>query len=469
MPLKLTLRPTVKQDKVYNYLLRNKEVQFVFFGGGSGGGKSWLLCEWQLLMAIMYPGHKGFLGREELKRLMSSTYLTFLKVCQHHGIPSDAYKLNGQYNYIEFVNGSRIDLLDLKALPGDPMYERFGSLEFTDGAIDEVGEIDFLAFDVLKSRVGRHKNKEWDLQPKLACSLNPKKNWVYSTVYKPWKSGTLDPRYAFVQSLYKDNPYTAESYGQSLAAMKDNAMRERLMFGNWEYDDDPARLIPYEAINDLWTNAVEKDDERYLTADIARYGSDKTVIMVWQGFEVILVQSWEHKGIDETAELIRNLSIQFNVPYSRIIVDSDGLGGGVMDILRGIKGFVANAQPFLRKDGRPSNYQNMKTQCQYALAEAINARKLAVRTPDIKVREAISEELDYIRTRDADKDGKLKLMPKDEIKELLGRSPDYVDALTFRMYFDLKSPVREIKESVDPDVREHFRARAGAGSLRNAL
>jgi len=469
MSLKITLRPTVKQDQAYEKLLKHPEVQFVFFGGGAGSGKSWFGCEWQLLMAIMYPGHKGFLGREELKRLMSSTYLTFLKVCEYHNIPRDSYKLNGQYSFIEFTNGSRIDLLDLKALPGDPMYERFGSLEYTDGFIDEVGEIDFLAFDVLKSRVGRHRNQEWDLPAKLGCSLNPKKNWVYTTVYKPWRDGTLDSRYAFVQALYKDNPYTAQVYGQSLASISDKATRERLMLGNWEYDDDPARLISWEAINDLWTNAVAKSDERYLTADIARYGSDKTVVMIWQGFEVISLQDWEHKGIDETSELIRNLSIQFNVPYSHIIVDSDGLGGGVMDILRGIKGFVANATPFIRKDGRPSNYQNMKTQCQYALAEAVNAHKIAVRTENARFREAIAEELDWIRTKDADKDGKLKTVPKDEVKEALGRSPDFADALTFRMYFDLKSPVRQISESVDPEVAKHFRAVQRSGNLASKM
>ena len=34
--------------------------------------------------------------------------------------------------------------------PSDPMYERFGSLEFTDGALEECGEIRFEAFDILK-------------------------------------------------------------------------------------------------------------------------------------------------------------------------------------------------------------------------------------------------------------------------------------------------------------------------------
>lgn len=43
--------------------------------------------------------------------------------------------LTGKDNFIELGNGSRIDLLDLQYQPRDPLYERFGSLEYTGGWI----------------------------------------------------------------------------------------------------------------------------------------------------------------------------------------------------------------------------------------------------------------------------------------------------------------------------------------------
>jgi len=115
--MKIRLKPTHKQ---YEAWLALENHNIVFLGGGAGGGKSWWLCETRLVNAYRYPGYKSFIGREELKRLMASTFLTWCKVCKYHNIPQDDWKLNGQYNYIEFKNGSRIDLLDLKYLPSDP-------------------------------------------------------------------------------------------------------------------------------------------------------------------------------------------------------------------------------------------------------------------------------------------------------------------------------------------------------------
>ena len=158
--MKVNLTPTYKQHLAWEGL---RNYNKVYFGGGAGSGKSWWLCETRLINCLRYPGYKSFIGREELKRLMTSTFITWCKVCKHHGIPAAMWKLNGQYNYIEFTNGSRVDLLDLKYLPSDPLFERFGSLEYSDGAIEEAGEIHFLAYDVQKSRIGRHLNDEFNI------------------------------------------------------------------------------------------------------------------------------------------------------------------------------------------------------------------------------------------------------------------------------------------------------------------
>jgi hypothetical protein len=35
----------------------------------------------------------------------------------------------------------------------------------------------------------------------------------------------------------------------------DKVTKERLLNGNWEYDDDPTKLYQYDDINDLFTNS----------------------------------------------------------------------------------------------------------------------------------------------------------------------------------------------------------------------
>jgi phage terminase large subunit len=443
--MEITLTPTYKQH-LANLALDNPLIDVIFLGGGAGGGKSWEICESRLSRAYRWPGYKSFIGREELKRLMQSTYLTWVKVCSHHKIPQDDWKLNGQYNFIEFKNGSRIDLLDLKALPTDPLYERFGSLEYTDGAIEEAGEVEFLAYDVLKTRVGRWKNKELGIHPNLLITGNPKKNWTYRTFYKPWKEGVLPTNHVFIQSLYNDNPHTAEDYGKQLSQISDSANKQRLMFGNWEYENDPATLIKYEAINDLFTNTVSLG-EKYLVADVARYGSDKTVITIWKGMECYQVHTFVKQSIPTTALKIQQFAADENIPYSHIIIDEDGVGGGAVDLLTGVKGFVANSKPFDNLGTfKPDNYKNLKAQCAYKLADLVNARRLAVRTEDYKIREMLTEELEQIKSKDIDSDTKLQIVSKDEVKEMIGRSPDYGDCLIMRMYFEFDKPFNQLEQ-----------------------
>lgn len=400
----------------------------VLFGGGAGGGKSWWLCETRLVNAYLYPGYKSFIGREELKRLMASTYLTWCKVCAFHKVPQEDWSLNGQYNYIEFKNGSRIDLLDLKFLPSDPFYERFGSLEYSDGAIEEAGEIDFRAFDVLKTRIGRHLNKELGIRPTLALTANPKKNWLYNVFYEPWKSGTLPDGIAFIQALYGDNPHTAAEYEVQLQSISDKSTKERLMMGSWDYEDSPNILIPFSTVNDMFSNEFIPEGTRRIVADIARYGSDRAIITVWSGFILTDYVAFKISSMVEIQNAIHALRAQYDIPCSQILVDEDGIGGGVVDNIKCL-GFLNNGKP------TNPNYQNLKAECGYKLAELAGKIWIRKEMPE-KERELITAELGMLRTHDTDKDGKLRIMPKELIKQYIGRSPDWLDCFIMRMYWE---------------------------------
>ena len=429
-----TIKPFPKQHEAYKLLDKtNKTINYLLYGGAAGGGKSWLGCEWLMTNCYFYPGSKWFIGREELKRLRDSTYITFKKVCAHHEIPREDFTYNGQDNYLLHSNGSRIDFLDLRYLPSDPLYERYGSLEYTGGWIEEGGEIDFGAYDTLKARIGRFFNDRFELVPKMLITCNPKKNWLYQTFYLPERQGILPKNMAFIRSLVSDNPDIESTYVDSLHNITDKAKKQRLLYGNWEYSDDPADLIEYEKILDLFTNEYAEAGRWYITADIARFGRDKSVIGVWNGLRLEKIVTMAKKGIDKVAERIKELRMEYEIPLSSVIVDEDGVGGGVKDTLR-CKGFVNNSKPKVDK-GR-QNFDNLKSQCYFKLAEYVNEGKIYVNVNG-EIKQKLIEDLEVVKQKDVDKDGKKGVLPKDKVKELIQRSPDYSDMMMMRMFYEI--------------------------------
>ena len=445
---------TIKQSEAYD-ILNDKDTHYLLYGASAGSGKTWLGCTWLVLNCYNYPGSRWFVGRKELKRLMSSVFITFLKVFKYMKVPRTDWKLNGQYNYIEFANGSRIDLLDLANQPADPMFERYGSLEYTGGWIEEAGEVDFGAFDILKSRVGRHRNEEFKLFPaKILLTCNPTKNWLYRIFYKPSVAHALPKEYRFVKALYSDNPYTAEEYGKSLNEITDAVTKARLRDGIWEYEEADTVLIQYDAILDMFSTTPEYAQESFLTCDVARFGSDRTVYGLWKGYDLYQVVTKQHQGIDVTVTDIRTLMGEHRIPYSHCIADEDGVGGGVVDALKGIKGFVNNAAAIktvnkLTGEEKKQNYRNLKTQCSYILAEKINTHKMTVSAKLSEIeRDMLIEELGQVRKKITDDVSTLQILAKEEVKQNLGRSPDLADMMMMRTYFELDKP--KVYVPVDP-------------------
>jgi hypothetical protein len=409
------------------------------FGGGAGGGKSILGCYWQIKKRLKYPGTRGLIGRAKLKTLKETTLNSFYFVCQQQGLISgDHYKVNNQSNEIHFFNGSSIFLKDLFYYPSDPNFDELGSLEITDAFIDECNQITEKAWNITMSRI-RHGLDENNLIPKIFGTCNPSKGYAYNNFYKPAKDNILKSDRFFIKSLVTDNPFISKHYINNLNKL-DRASKERLLYGNWDYDEDPAILIDYEKSVDLFTNTFVPDGLKYITADIARLGDDKTVIRVWSGLKSIKRLSYSKMRVDETSNRIKQLQNEYSVPNSNTIVDEDGVGGGVADILRCV-GFVNNSKP-IEIIGSKNNYYNLRSQCYFKLADIINANQMYLTDTDIEVREKITQELSTVKQKDIDKDGKLKIIPKDEMKPLIGRSPDDSDNLMMRMYFELYKPTK---------------------------
>ncbi len=455
----MNLEPTYKQHLAWQ-ILEDKETTDFVFGGGAGGGKSWLGCEWLMTCCLRYPDTRYFIARKTLKNLKRTTLRTFFKVARYHGLKRDIdFIYQEQAATITFRNGSVIDLLEVKYNPSDPDYEDLGSSEYTSGWIEEAGEIEFDAYDTLKSRIGRQHNDKYGILGKILLTCNPKKNFLYRMFYLPWRKKLLPKNCKFLQSLVDDNPKNEKGYKQNLLNLKNPIKKQRLLYGRWEYDDDPNVLIKYENIVDLFTNAIEASKEKYLTADIARFGDDKTVVKLWRGFECYRVYVWAKQSVETTKEKIKNILADEQIPYSHAVIDEDGVGGGVVDGLEGVMGFIANSKP-IEVAGKKQNYRNLKTQCAYELAKIVNAHKMAIRAEIVteledvnpeRFKEWLTQELEQIKEMNSDADDKaMQIVPKDEVKETIGRSPDYGDNLIMRMLLELKKePLVDEQEQAD--------------------
>jgi len=415
------------------YYLKDSETKELIYGGAAGGGKSALGVLWIIEQCQSLPGTRWLIGRSKLKALKETTLNTFFELTTKLNISSQ-FNYNAQSGIIYWNNGSEILLKDLYAYPSDPNFDSLGSLEITGAFIDECNQITYKAWQIVKSRI-RYKIKEFNLSPKLLGTCNPSKNWVYSQFYLKDKNGTIDNDKQFIQALPKDNPHLPKSYLESLLSLDENS-KQRLYYGNWEYDNDPAKLIDYEKIQNIFTNEFVPSGEAFISADIARFGSDKMVINIWKGFRVVEIFTLAKSSITETAQAIKDLALKHSVPLNNIIADEDGVGGGVVDILR-CKGFVNNSKAML-VENQVVQYQNLKTQCYFKLAEMIQNGEIYVDCKDGNVIDELSKELEQVKRDKIDSDGKLRILPKEKVKELIGRSPDYSDALMMRMYFCFK-------------------------------
>jgi hypothetical protein len=433
---------TNKQIEAFD-LLSDKVTTEILYGGSAGNGKSYLGCAWLISCCLTYPESRWLLGRSVMKQLKQSTLLTFFEVCKAWGMVKDVDYVYAPMEGTITISqtGSQVFLKDLAYYPSDPDYDSLGSTEYTGAFIDEASQISEKAKNVVKSRL-RYKVDIFGIIPKLLMSCNPSKNFLYLEFYKPFKDGILDKSKAFVPALPGDNKFLSKTYIDVLKSL-DAVTKDRLLFGNWEYDTDANSLIQYDSLIDLFTNTIEETKEKWCVVDVARFGSDKTVISLWQGLNWYSVESYEKLDTTVVADKIKNILRDNQIPYSHCIVDEDGIGGGVLDQVKGAKGFMANRTPFLNKlTNKPDNFKNLKAQCAYYLSELTNAHKISISWINDEARNKFIEEAEQLKRADVDKEGKLAIEPKDKMKELLGRSPDILDTAIMRMYFEFEKPTK---------------------------
>ncbi len=258
----------------------------------------------------------------------------------------------------------------------------------------------------------------------------------------------------FISGSIYDNHALLKTNPQYLANLmaQDSATRAALLDGNWHFVVSENDIYEYADFLGIFENEfTTKSNDRYITADIAGRGSDKFVVGVWYGKELMDAVVMAKSNGPEVIGAIRAMAQKHIVPNKHIIYDSDGIGGLVDGFFVGAIGFVGGAQPLevydtnLRKKVK-ENYYNLKTQLVYrnGVQVAAGAYKMSGHAQSIPYDEKMTLRQRLIYERKAfkrdkvDKDGKLRIIPKDEQKVILqNQSPDVMDMWYMREYFEI--------------------------------
>lgn len=456
----------------------------ILYWGWVGSGKSFLICLYIASELLAYPWCRIALCREELKKLKLSTLNTLFAVFEQVGIKPKGYRYNENMWTITLQNKSQVVLVDLAYRPSDPDYAYLGSSEYTSALIDEAQEINGKAKETLISRIRHLKSKafyksqdkkaveDWIAEynkknnaslfleevsiegfvtyeaimwkkekPLLLMSCNPWKNFLYKEFYMPHKNDEMPDFRCFIPALPTDNPYLWESYIKSLYNMEEER-KQRLLYGNWEYNEDESYLFPKPIIWDMFTRKANIWETYYITWDVARQGKDKTILCIWKGLHCFRIETLEKQTFTQQKVFVQDLMKQYGISIDNVVLDGAWMGIWLVEML-GCRWFIGNSSPFSPYsakivDYHKRNYSNLRSQCYFYLQKIMKDEKISIQC-DSDIQNLIAEELLFIKQTNIEDDTKAAIEKKSEIKSNLGRSPDYADSISMISYFIIKN------------------------------
>ena len=445
-------------------ILSDPQYTDILFGGSAGGGKSFFVCMWAVLECRNYPGISIGLGRKSLKRLRQTTLQTLLqKVHPLFGVVEGRdFKFNGQDNYIQYSNGSKIILIDMASAPTDPDYDKFGSMELTHVIIEEVGEAIKKGVDVLTSRKNRMMNAEYGIVGKTVMTCNPTQNFIRQEYYKiyeqmgggryqKWAKGEViipgtgerkEAYRAYVRSSVYDNPKVPENYIETLKNL-DQQERKRLLDGDWNYADEDDTLFPSILLDRATyyeTSAEEKQEKedkprtfnKWIGVDVADKGKDETVVsLIVDGVIVLQKELKLPARVIEPGQPVedeRPISFLYAdelikfaqqngftaAEAKHIAIEGNGIGVGMRDQLR-IRGWYISLYEATTRS-RSWGYYNFRNDMDQGLI------KIKFDIDDGELRRQLSAHT-YIMEEQVP-----KVLKKDKIKDVIGHSPDQADS-----------------------------------------
>ena len=183
---------------------------------------------------------------------------------------------------------------------------------------------------------------------------------------------------------------------------------------------------------------IPPDTKPVMGVDVARFGNDKTVIIIRQGPRVIHIDELRKSDIVNTTGAVITAALKYKV--KDIIIDEIGVGAGVLDNLKADRRFNAQGLNGSNSSSNNEKYLNLR-------AEVFDGLRQRFADGDISIPndpELISQVASLTYKYNAR--GQLQLESKDQIRSTGRQSPDKADAIALAFTSEIKSrPRKSIK------------------------
>jgi hypothetical protein len=203
------------------------------------------------------------------------------------------------------------------------------------------------------------------------------------------------------------------------------------VLGNFPPAEDDT-VIPVHLIEDAMSNRIElnPDATAIWSLDVARHGNDSSVLCKRQGPVIHPLKTWKNLDLMQLVSVVK--AEYDTTPPSRrpieIIIDSIGLGAGVLDRLRELN-LPARG---LNVSERPSSptYHNLRAELWFKAKEWLEGRDVELPRDDQLFAELAAPRYTFTAS------GKLQVESKDSLKKRGLKSPDRADAVCLSLATD---------------------------------
>ena len=231
-----------------------------------------------------------------------------------------------------------------------------------------------------------------------------------------------------------DSPLVSDEFVDEMRLRygeESNAFRVRVL-GQWPLADDNT-IIPFHLVESAQHRDVEvyEDSKIVWGLDVARFGNDATALCKRQGSVITEVRSW--RGLDLMQTCGRVVAEYNALPPSKrpseLLVDSIGLGSGVVDRLREldlpVRGINVSERPSMG-----DTYMNLRSELWFKAKAFLEERGCKIPKDDQLLSELTSVRYSFTSS------GKMKAESKDEMRKRGLGSPDLADAFCLCMASD---------------------------------